>query len=183
MPVINESDCIAGVYIAQLRAFADERGRFIETFRKEWFPQRRWDIVQSNRADSTAGVLRGLHYHHHQVDYWYVVSGHIRAGLVDLRPYSPTYRQTQLVDMDAANNLGLFIPVGVAHGYLTLQATTLTYVVDNYYDGADEHGLAWNDPDVGLAWGITEPLISPRDAANARLRDVALANLPSPNQE
>lgn len=170
MPTIKESTHIAGVYIAQLRPFADERGRFIETFRKEWFPQRTWNVIQSNRSDSKAGVLRGLHYHHHQVDYWYVQFGRIRAGLFDLRPSSPTYRAAQTLVM--GDELGLFIPIGVAHGFLTLEDATLTYVVDNYYDGRDELGVAWNDPDVGLDWGVTKPVLSPRDQNNPRLRDI-----------
>ncbi|MCA9960006.1 MAG: dTDP-4-dehydrorhamnose 3,5-epimerase family protein, partial [Anaerolineales bacterium] len=99
MTVIEESTLISGVYVARLRGFGDERGRFMETFRKEWFPQRSWDIIQTNRSDSQVGVLRGLHYHHHQVDYWYVPRGRIRAGMVDLRPFSPTYMATQTIEM------------------------------------------------------------------------------------
>ena len=87
---IQESKIIKGVFTANLRVFEDNRGRFLETFRKEWFPQRSWKIIQTNRSDSEAGVLRGLHYHAKQVDYWYVPSGAIRAGLCDLRFSSPT---------------------------------------------------------------------------------------------
>ena len=85
MPTITEFSAIPGVLLVELRPFADERGRFTETFRKEWFPQRAWSNVQSNRSDSRAGVLRGLHYHFHQVDYWYLAAGRIRVGLADLR--------------------------------------------------------------------------------------------------
>ena len=176
---IEESNEIQGVQIVRLRPFADERGRFMETFRKAWFPQRSWDILQMNRSDSQAGVLRGLHYHHHQVDYWCVVRGMIRAGLVDLRPSSPTYRHTQTIEMGELNEVGLFIPIGVAHGFVALQDATLTYVVDNYYDnGRDEHGVAWNDPDLGLDWGITQPILSRRDANNARFKDIPLEKRP-----
>ena len=80
MPDIRESAVIAGVQIVELRPFSDPRGRFIETFRKEWFPQRSWDVIQTNRSDSKANVLRGLHYHYEQVDYWYVANGRLRAG-------------------------------------------------------------------------------------------------------
>jgi dTDP-4-dehydrorhamnose 3,5-epimerase len=173
MPNIEESTQINGVLVAQLRPFADDRGRFVETFRSEWFPQRSWNIIQSNRSDSKAGVLRGLHYHHHQVDYWYVSRGMVRVGLVDLRPFSPTYLQTQTLEMGELNEIGLFIPIGVAHGFLALTDATLTYVVDNYYDGGkDEHGVAWNDPDLALDWGVTVPLLSGRDAANPFLKDI-----------
>jgi dTDP-4-dehydrorhamnose 3,5-epimerase len=176
MPTITESTLITGVYIAQLRPFADERGRFIETFRKEWFPQRTWETIQSNRSDSKAGVLRGLHYHFNQVDYWYVQTGRIRAALYDLRPSSPTYRAAQTLEMN--DQFGLFIPIGVAHGFLALTDATLTYVVDNYYDGRDEFGVAWNDPNLGLDWGTADPLISPRDQANPLLRDIPADALP-----
>ena len=178
MPIIRESDVIAGVYIVELTAHADNRGWFMETFRKEWFPQRSWQQVQTNRSESRAGVLRGLHYHHHQVDYWHVIHGQIRAGLVDLRPGSPTFERGQIVPMGNSHPLGLFIPVGVAHGFAALTNVTLTYTVDNYFDGSDEYGVAWNDPAVGLDWGLTEPQLSPRDAGNPRLHEIPLASRP-----
>ncbi len=172
MPVIEESNLITGVQLATLNAFADERGRFMETFRKEWFPQRSWNIFQTNRSDSKAGVLRGLHYHFNQVDYWYVVNGKIRAALADIRPGSPTYGASQTVEMGEENQLGLFIPVGVAHGFVALTDATLIYIVDNYYSGADEYGVAWNDPDLIVPWGVDSPLISQRDTDNPRLKDI-----------
>lgn len=178
MPLIEESKQIAGVYIAQLQPFHDERGRFSETFRKEWFPQRSWEVIQMNRSDSKAGVLRGLHYHHKQVDYWYVQQGNILAALVDLRPSSPTHLCTQMIEMGDDNQLGLFIPIGVAHGFLALTDVVHTYVVDNYYNGRDENGVLWNDPDIGLEWGISNPIISQRDAQNPHLRDIPADNMP-----
>ncbi|MDX1663196.1 MAG: dTDP-4-dehydrorhamnose 3,5-epimerase [Candidatus Promineifilaceae bacterium] len=178
MPVIEESALISGVYTVVLEAHTDERGRFMETFRKQWFPQRSWNIVQMNRSDSKAGVLRGLHYHFHQVDYWYVVKGAIRAGLLDIRPDSPTYRASQIVPMGDENQVGLFIPVGVAHGFAALTDVTLTYVVDNYYDSSDEYGVAWNDPVAALAWGVETPLISERDRTNRNLDDIDPNRLP-----
>lgn len=179
MTDIIESRQISGVYVAHLRPFGDSRGRFLETFRKAWFPQRSWDIVQTNRSDSAAGVLRGLHYHHQQVDYWYVLQGTVRAGLVDLRPSSATYMATQTIELGGGRELGLFIPIGVAHGFAALTDATLTYIVDNYYDsGQDEFGIAWNDPDVGLDWGVRTPALSARDAANPLLRDIPAASLP-----
>ena len=178
MPQIQESTLIKDVQIVTLQPFIDERGRFMEVFRREWFPQRSWEIIQSNRSDSKAGVLRGLHYHFHQVDYWYVVNGKIRACLADIRPDSPTCGATQAIEMGEENQLGIFIPVGVAHGFVTLTDATLTYVVDRYYDGADEHGVAWNDPDLGLPWGVEIPTVSPRDAANLFLKGIPAGKLP-----
>jgi dTDP-4-dehydrorhamnose 3,5-epimerase len=179
MATITESLQIPGVLTIDLKPYADERGRFIETFRKEWFPQRAWENVQSNRSESRRGVLRGLHYHFDQVDYWYVLDGRIRAGLVDLRRSSPTFCCTQTIDIDGADNRGLYIPCGVAHGFLALTDVTLDYIVDNYYDGGDEHGLAWDDPDIAVAWRPdAPPLISGRDAANPRFRSIPLESLP-----
>ncbi len=175
---LQPSDRIDGVYTVPMRIFADERGRFMETFRREWFPFVSWERIQTNRSDSIAGVLRGLHYHFNQIDYWFVMRGTIRAGLVDLRPSSPTYMQTQTIDMGEDNLIGLFIPVGVAHGFYALTDCTLTYIVNNYYDGADEFGVAWNDPDINMAWGVADPLISPRDAANPLLKDIPADKLP-----
>jgi dTDP-4-dehydrorhamnose 3,5-epimerase len=168
-----------GVYIAPIRAFADERGAFMETFRREWFPWVNWDRIQSNCSVSKAGVLRGLHYHHHQIDYWYLTRGTVRVGMVDLRPSSPTYMATHVMELGEANNAGLFIPIGVAHGFYAITDATLTYLVNNYYDGGqDENGVAWNDPDIGIGWGVEMPLISPRDEANPRLRDIPHEQLP-----
>jgi len=180
MPRIEESTRISGLIIVHLQGFGDERGRFMETFRKEWFPQRSWDTLQTNRSDSKAGVLRGLHYHHEQVDYWYAVNGRLRAGLVDLRPSSTTYMATQIIEMGGRNEVGIFIPVGIAHGFLALTDATLTYLVDNYYNnGRDENGVAWNDPDINLDWGVTHlPTISGRDAQNPLLKEIPPDNLP-----
>lgn len=169
---------IDGVCIAKLKAYGDDRGRFMETFRKEWFPQVSWDNMQSNRSDSKAGVLRGLHYHFKQIDYWYVVNGTIRAGLVDLRPSSPTYLASATVDMGDDNPVGLFIPVGVAHGFSALTDCTLTYIVNNYYDGDDEFGIAYNDPKVGIDWGVSDPSLSGRDQQNPLIKDVPAEHMP-----
>ncbi len=175
MPNIVESELIKGVYILEPSVFGDDRGRFLESFRKEWFPQRSWDIVQCNRSESVRGVVRGLHYHYHQVDYWFVMSGMIRACLADIRPNSPTYKATQTLDMGDDNMIGLFIPTGVAHGFATIsERVILTYVVDNYYNNQDEFGVAWNDPELGIDWGLdaSEVVLSGRDSKNPMLKDI-----------
>jgi dTDP-4-dehydrorhamnose 3,5-epimerase len=177
-PAVASVD-IADVFIVPIRAFDDERGRFMETFRLEWFPQVSWARLQTNRSDSRKGVLRGLHFHRHQVDYWYVPSGMVRVGMVDLRPSSPSYRATQVLEIGEQHNIGVFIPTGVAHGFVALTDSTLTYIVNQYYDGgADEHGVAWNDPELGVPWGIETAVLSPRDLANPLLRDIPHDKLP-----
>jgi len=177
-PEIRESASIMDVLHVTFNAFGDERGRFMETFRKEWFPQRSWENLQANRSISKAGVLRGLHYHFHQVDYWFVANGSIRAALYDLRFSSPTFGTAQTLDIGDHDEKGLFIPTGVAHGFVAITDAILVYIVDNYYDGADEHGIAWNDPDVAIPWGVEAPILSPRDADNPWLKDIPSEMLP-----
>ena len=179
MAHIENSALISGVQIVHLKSFSDERGRFMETFRKEWFPQRTWDIIQCNRSDSRQGILRGLHYHHQQVDYWYVPKGHIRVGLVDIRSSSPTFLNSQTFDINEKNEIGLYIPVGVAHGFAALTDVTLIYIVDNYFDdGSDENGVAWNDEAFNLDWGISRPVLSERDLQNPILKEIPTSDLP-----
>jgi dTDP-4-dehydrorhamnose 3,5-epimerase len=169
---------IDGVFGVALKFHGDERGRFAETFRSEWFDWVDWRRIQSNRSDSKAGVLRGLHYHFRQVDYWYVSAGSIRAGLCDLRPSSPTYLCSTTVDMGEVNPIGLFIPMGVAHGFYALSDCTLTYFVNNFYDSTDELGVAWNDPQCSVNWGVEQPILSSRDQSNPLLRDIPEALRP-----
>lgn len=170
---------IHGVYTVPIKAFSDERGQFMETFRREWFPWINWDRIQSNRSDSKKNVLRGLHYHHYQIDYWTVSKGMARVAMVDLRPSSPTYKVVEMLEIGEDHNLGVFIPIGVAHGFLALSDVTLTYLVNNYYDGGkDERGVAWNDPALNVPWGIEAPLLSPRDSQNRLLKDIPQDELP-----
>ncbi len=178
MTTIRVFEPIADVKIVELLARKDERGQFIETFRKEWFPERGWERMQTNRSDSKAGVLRGLHYHHRQVDYWYVPYGTIRVGLADLRSDSPTYGRSAVLELGEQTPLGLFIPIGVAHGFVALTDATLTYLVDNYYDNSDENGVLWNDPQLNVPWGVEGPLLSDRDLQNPLLADIPTDNLP-----
>ncbi|MFN2135348.1 MAG: dTDP-4-dehydrorhamnose 3,5-epimerase family protein [Candidatus Promineifilaceae bacterium] len=179
MTTIIDLEEIEGVQVAQIRAFADDRGRFLETFRKEWFPQRAWEELQCNRSDSQANVLRGLHYHFHQIDYWYVMAGSMRVALVDIRRQSPTYLNSYVIEMGEPHDRGLYIPSGVAHGFVAVTSVTLTYTVDKYFDGGkDEFGVAWNDPAFNLNWGVQEPILSGRDLANPLLRDIDPRFLP-----
>lgn len=175
-----ESDQISGVYLVDIAGFSEPRGFFAETFRAEWFPQRDWTHLQCNRSESTAGVLRGLHFHHKQADYWHCVAGTIRVGLFDMRASSATRGGAKVLELAADRPQGLLIPPGVAHGYLALTEATLIYVVDQYYDGgADEFGVAWDDPALGLDWACsTAPLLSDRDAKSPRLNAIADGDLP-----
>jgi dTDP-4-dehydrorhamnose 3,5-epimerase len=170
MADVTESEGIVGVYVVVPRVFDDDRGYFVETYRREWVPGGR-EMVQANRADRRAGSLVGLHYHLRQADYWYVPRGHARVVLHDLRAGSPTDGATVTFDLGelpdgTIDHRGLYIPPGVAHGFAALTDVTITYLVDAYYDPADELGVAWNDPAVGTPWGLEQPVLSARDQAN-----------------
>lgn len=176
MAHITASARIDGVFHVQPDVHVDDRGLFVETYRRAWFPDGR-EMVQANRADRAAGCIVGLHYHLHQADYWYVVAGHARVVLHDLRVGGATEGATELVDLGevhgAANeHRGLYIPPGVAHGFSSLSDLTLTYLVDGTYNPADELGVAWDDPDIEAEWGLDDPQVSARDAANPRCRDI-----------
>jgi len=161
MVEIQESTLIRGVKHVSLDVFTDDRGRFLEMFRREWFPERTWSAVQVNRSESRKNVLRGLHFHFHQIDYWYPFSGRIRIALADLRPGSPTRGAVEVREMSGDEPAGVFIPVGVAHGFVALTDAVLTYVVDGYYDPSDEHGVAWDDPELAVRWGVETPIAMP----------------------
>jgi dTDP-4-dehydrorhamnose 3,5-epimerase len=178
VPTFSDIAQIPGAQLVGLNPHEDARGRFTELFRKEWFPQRPWDDYQSNRSDSQAGVLRGLHFHLRQVDYWYVARGRIQVGLADLRRSSVSFGAIQMVELSEDEATGLYIPTGVAHGFLALTAATLIYVVDNGYDGTDEWGVAWNDPELALAWSEPSPSLSARDLSNPLLREIETSLLP-----
>ncbi|HLG68685.1 MAG TPA: dTDP-4-dehydrorhamnose 3,5-epimerase [Acidimicrobiales bacterium] len=162
---------IADVVVVEPDVHGDERGRFVEAYRRRWLPLGR-EMVQANRSEKAAGAVVGLHYHLHQADYWYVLRGRARVVLHDLRQGSPTDGVTQVLDLSGDEDRGLFVPPGVAHGFASLTDVLLWYLVDGYYNPADELGLAWDDPDVGAEWGVTDPVLSGRDRANPRRRDL-----------
>jgi dTDP-4-dehydrorhamnose 3,5-epimerase len=178
-PPLTALEAIAGVYTVPINLYDDERGSFCEMFRREWFPDVNWDAMQMNRSISKPGVLRGLHYHLNQVDYWFLTSGRIRVGLADLRADSPTYKVGAALEIAADEPIGLFIPVGVAHGFYSLTNITLLYVVNQYYNGGvDERGVAWDDPTLGVDWGVADPMLSERDRQNRPLAGIPTDELP-----
>ncbi len=171
MATIVESDSIAGVFLVQPDVHGDERGRFVESYRRSWFPTGR-EMVQGNRSDKQAGSLIGLHYHLHQADYWYFTRGNARVILHDLREGSPTDGNNLALDMGEDDERGVFIPPGVAHGFAALTDVTITYLVDQYYNAEDELGVAWDDPVIGAAWGVADPILSKRDRSNPRRAEI-----------
>jgi dTDP-4-dehydrorhamnose 3,5-epimerase len=157
--------------MAQVEEAGEIRGVYVVT------PQGR-EMVQANRSDKLAGTVVGLHYHLHQADYWYVPRGRARVVLHDLREGSPTDGGTLVTEIGEHDDRGIFIPPGVAHGFAALTDLTITYLVDQYHNPDDELGVAWDDPDVGADWGVTDPILSTRDQGNRRRADLPASRRP-----
>jgi dTDP-4-dehydrorhamnose 3,5-epimerase len=172
------SQRIAGVYLIRLGDRPDDRGRFLEVFRRSWVPGSR-EMVQANRSDSRAGVLRGMHYHLFQADFWHVAAGRIFTALFDLRTSSPTRGRAETLEMGEGDDMGVFIPPGVAHGFYALTDATLIYLVDQYFDGSDEFGVRYEDPAMGIEWPGEVRSVSERDRTNPLLSDIPESDLPA----
>jgi dTDP-4-dehydrorhamnose 3,5-epimerase len=178
MAEIEELSSIGGAFLVRPVAHGDDRGRFVETYRREWFPAGR-EMVQANRSEKVAESLVGLHFHRYQADYWTLGSGVIRVVLVDLRTSSSTVGAVFSIDLRDGDLTGIYIPPGVAHGFATHADSVLHYMVDNYYDPADELGVAFDDPDLAIDWGVDNPVVSARDRSNPRRRDLPSDILPA----
>ena len=157
---------IPGVSVTRLNQVNDDRGFFAEVARANQWPL---DFVQMNHSNSRRGVLRGLHYHQRQADLWYVIRGRAQVALVDLRGEDPSSRSVEVLTVQGDEPCTIYIPPGVAHGYLALTDVDLLYWVTEYYDNTDEHGVAWNDPALAIPWAITDPILSDRDRSNPPL--------------
>lgn len=148
---------IEGVKIVDVKAYGDDRGYFMETYKRSDFIAGGIDceFVQDNQSSSTRGVLRGLHFQieHPQAKLVRVVSGKVFDVAVDLRKDSPTYGKWEGVVLSAENKRQFFIPRGFAHGFLVLSDTAeFCYKCDDVYHPNDEGGLMWNDPAIGIEW-------------------------------
>ncbi len=156
---------IPGALIGVPDVHTDERGSFMEILRESNLGVK---FVQSNHSKSTSGVLRGLHWHRHQSDLWYVIGGHAQAMLADLRTRTD---QPAVVSIDLVGGEPqvLYIPPGVAHGFLAVTDVDLIYWVTDYYDASDEFGVAWDDPAFDCPWKISGPILSDRDKENSKL--------------
>jgi dTDP-4-dehydrorhamnose 3,5-epimerase len=171
-------DLPPGVVVKELVAHPDDRGALTELFRQSWLPPG-ISMVQANLSTSRAGVLRGMHFHRHQADYWIVLEGVAFVGLFDLRAGSPTERGTATITLDATAGLhALYIPPGVAHGFCAITEMRLQYLVTGEFTGTDEHGFSWNDPELGIRWPVAEPIVSERDSSNGSLA-AALSDQPT----
>lgn len=153
-----------GVVVVDLAERGDVRGSFTEVFRQAWLPGG-FDVAQANLSRSRAGVVRGMHYHRRQSDFWCFLQGRAFVVLADLRRAGAESVETMTLEVDAGDRLqGILIPPGVAHGFATLADATLLYLVDRAFDGHDEFGFSWNDPSLGITWPVPHPVVSERDA-------------------
>lgn len=171
---------IDGVLLFPLTVHPDDRGSFTEVYRRSWLPGEE-EMVQGNLSYSSAGVLRGLHFHRSQADYWCVVNGAALVGLFDLRVGSPTEGHKAEVPLTSEGPPAtLYIPRGVAHGFYAETDLLLYYLVDRYFSGEDEFGVAWDDPDVRISWPGKDPILSDRDRSNPSLAEVRAQAPPYP---
>ena len=166
---------ISGVRFGAVDRHVDSRG----SFRELWRADDGLPFVQANLSSSASGVLRGLHLHRHQVDYWVVASGRGFLALVDIRSMLEGIAGTPGVETRVLEaDDWVVIPEGVAHGFLALEPLDLLYLVTNLYDGTDELGFAWDDPVAAVPWpvpagnGIGGPTVSERDATNPSLTEL-----------
>lgn len=177
---------IEGVVVVEVKSYGDERGYFMETYKRPDFIEGGIDVefVQDNQSSSMKGVLRGLHFQikHPQSKLVRVVSGEVFDVAVDLRPGSPTYGKWEGVVLSAENKRQFFIPRGFAHGFLVLSDfAEFCYKCDDIYHPNDEGGLMWNDPAIGIEWpplsgnGVFDAakiVLSEKDKEHPRLEDI-----------
>src|SRR5215813_8401276 len=151
---------LPGVLLIKPQVFNDARGFFYESYRRDRLVElgTTETFVQDNHSRSARGTLRGLHYQlrHPQAKICRVVSGEVRDVLVDIRRGSPTFGKSVSVVLSNENKLSIFIPAGFAHGFLVLSDTAdFLYKCTDYYYADDQFGIAWNDPELGIRWGMT----------------------------
>jgi dTDP-4-dehydrorhamnose 3,5-epimerase len=151
---------IEGVYVIEPTVFDDARGYFFEAWKQAEFNEHvgKVDFIQDNESKSSYGVLRGLHYQKgdtSQAKLVRVIKGKVLDVAVDIRKSSPTFGKHIMVELSDANKRQLFIPRGMAHGFLVLSDEAIfTYKVDNPYSPKTEAGIRWNDPDLAIEWPI-----------------------------
>jgi len=172
---------IPEVLIIEPKIFGDVRGFFLETYQHERYAAHGISLpfIQDNLSRSSRGVLRGLHFQNpmSQGKLVSVVKGSVLDVALDVRRGSPTFGRHVAVQLDDDNRRQLWVPRGFAHGFIVLSETAdFAYKCDNNYSPKDEIVVRWNDPELGIAWGIDNPSLSARDAAAPLLKDVS--NLP-----
>lgn len=172
-----ETTPIEGLLIIQPQVYSDQRGYFMESYNHRAFQEivNGVSFVQDNESASSKYTLRGLHFQAPPFDQGKlvrVVKGKVLDVAVDIRRSSPTYGKHVSVLLDDQQKTQFWIPPGFAHGFLALEQDTIfLYKCTNYYHKTSEGCIRWNDPDLNIHWGITDPLVSEKDAQGQFFRD------------
>ena len=150
------------------RIFTDERGLFFESFNTQLFEQLGLptNFVQDNQSFSVKGVVRGLHFQKApfaQGKLVRVISGRVLDVAVDIRPESPTFGKHEIFELRSDINNMAYVPEGFAHGFVALEDSVFSYKCTNIYNKTAESGILWNDPDLNIDWGISNPIVSEKD--------------------
>jgi dTDP-4-dehydrorhamnose 3,5-epimerase len=168
---------LEGLLIIKPEVYEDERGYFFESYNSEKFRQAGIDLtfVQDNESKSRKGVVRGLHLQappFEQGKLVRVMRGSVLDVAVDIRKNSPTYGKHASIELSGKNKWMYWIPPGFAHGFATLEDETIFfYKCTNVYNKDAERCFLWNDPDINIDWGISDPVVSQRDSMAPRFRD------------
>lgn len=169
MPITVEKTHFQGLFIVKSTVYGDKRGYFTESYNmRDWaLAGISTEFVQDNLSLSKKGILRGLHFQlppYAQTKIVRVIKGSVLDVVVDIRRKSPTYGQHYSIILSDENFLQLYIPEGFAHGFVTLEDDTIfAYKCSNYYQHEVERGLSWNDADLDIDWGTTDPILSDKD--------------------
>src|SRR5664279_4302163 len=168
---------IPEVLIIEPKVFGDQRGFFFEVFKADHYASLgiRGPFVQDNMSRSARGVLRGLHLQNpkSQGKLVSVLRGRVLDVAVDVRRGSPTFGEHVAIELNEDNRRQFWVPRGFAHGFVVLsEIADFFYKCDEFHSPSDEIAVRWNDPAIGVAWGIDSPLLSPRDAAAPLLAEV-----------
>ncbi|MBK6775659.1 MAG: dTDP-4-dehydrorhamnose 3,5-epimerase [Flavobacteriales bacterium] len=177
--MIVEPTPILGLLVLQPNIFSDPRGWFLESFNARAFAEAVGDtveFVQDNESCSSAHVVRGLHFQldpHTQGKLVRVVRGAVLDVCVDIRKGSKTFGEHYSVRLDGVDKKMLWIPAGFAHGFHALEeGTVFNYKCTAYYEKSADRTLLWNDPALGIDWGIADPVLSDRDKKGVLLADL-----------
>jgi dTDP-4-dehydrorhamnose 3,5-epimerase len=175
---------IEGLVVITPKVFGDERGFFKETFNEKEFKEHSIDIhwVQANHSRSSKGVLRGLHWQkepHAQDKLVRATTGAVLDVAVDIRKDSPTFGKYAAVELTEENHKMFLVPRGFAHGFVALtDIVDFEYMVGGgTYNKESEGAIIWNDPDIGIEWGVKNPLVSEKDGNAPRFKDVPKSDL------
>jgi dTDP-4-dehydrorhamnose 3,5-epimerase len=170
---------LPGVLIVEPKVFGDDRGFFMETFHEKRYADAgiSGPFVQDNYSRSAKGILRGLHFQepHAQGKLVQVLAGAVYDVAVDVRRGSPTFGRWVGVELSTDNRRQLWIPPGFAHGFCVLsESADFHYKCTTLYSPDTERGVLWNDPDLGIPWPVSSPLLSGKDAKAPRLKDATV---------